>query len=103
MQYVTDEIVRIYVNHQKVLFYCILSSSTSLKAAVFRGPGNISLDTRSMSQLRQMMPGGTILKVRTCSVCGYDVRVFHYGHKKVMAPVVLGHEICAETTESVGS
>jgi L-iditol 2-dehydrogenase len=56
-----------------------------------------------MSQLKQMMPGGTILKVRTCSVCGYDVRVFHYGHKKVMTPVVLGHEICAETTESVGS
>jgi L-iditol 2-dehydrogenase len=37
-----------------------------------------------------------MLKVSACAVCGYDVRVFRNGHRKVSPPVILGHEICGE-------
>jgi L-iditol 2-dehydrogenase len=43
-----------------------------------------------------------ILKIRSCCVCGYDSRVFRNGHRKVKPPMVLGHEICAETTHDIG-
>jgi L-iditol 2-dehydrogenase len=40
-----------------------------------------------------------LLKTLCCSVCSYDVRTFRNGSFKVQPPVILGHEICATTTE----
>lgn len=65
------------------------------RAAVFYGPGNISVARRESPP----RPGDVTLKIRSCCVCGYDARVFRNGHRKVSPPVVLGHEICAESTD----
>jgi L-iditol 2-dehydrogenase len=63
-----------------------------MKAAVFYGPGKISLQDRAIPDNDRT----TLLKVASCTVCGYDVRVFRDGHRKVQPPVILGHEICGE-------
>ncbi len=85
---------------------------SKFRAAVFYGPGQISVDSKR--EIQPIRVGdhnnatditrnsrGTILKIRSCCVCGYDARVFRNGHRKVKPPIVLGHEICAETIEDV--
>ena len=42
-----------------------------------------------------------MLKVNACAVCGYDVRVFRNGHRKVSPPVILGHELCGEIQSDI--
>jgi L-iditol 2-dehydrogenase len=64
-------------------------------AAVFHAPNNIILHEVPISR-RQ-----AILKVSACAVCGYDVRVFRNGHRKVTPPVILGHELCGEIQNDV--
>lgn len=73
----------------------ILELSKEMQAAVFSGPNrlNVTAVTSPTSGIRA--------KVRACAVCGYDVRVYRHGHRKVTPPVILGHEICAELIDSV--
>ncbi|MGB9677050.1 MAG: zinc-dependent dehydrogenase [Candidatus Ratteibacteria bacterium] len=33
------------------------------------------------------------IKVAYCAICGTDVRIFYSGHKKVIPPAIIGHEI----------
>jgi len=47
-------------------------------------------------------PGGLLLKVKTCGLCGTDVRTYFGGHKSVTPPWIIGHEI-AGVVEEVGS
>ncbi len=69
-----------------------------IKAAVFNGPGSITMERVPLVQPND---GGTILKILSCAVCGYDVRVYNEGHRKVHPPIILGHEICAETVQPI--
>ena len=62
-------------------------------SAVFSGPRNFEIKDLPMSSKNC----NVLLKTLSCAVCGYDVRVFKEGHKKVRPPIVLGHEICART------
>ncbi|MDQ3873284.1 MAG: alcohol dehydrogenase catalytic domain-containing protein [Thermoproteota archaeon] len=64
-------------------------------AAVFHAPNTISLQQVPIAQ-KQVM-----LKVKACAVCGYDVRVFRNGHRKVSPPVILGHELCGEIQSEI--
>ncbi|MGI0025459.1 MAG: alcohol dehydrogenase catalytic domain-containing protein, partial [Nitrososphaera sp.] len=66
-----------------------------MQAAVFSGPNDLNVKVvTSPSE-------GVRTRVKACAVCGYDVRVFRHGHKKVRPPVILGHEICAELVDAV--
>jgi L-iditol 2-dehydrogenase len=71
-----------------------------MNAAVFLGPNKIA--TRQV-RLREKYAkeNALLLRVKACAVCGYDVRVYRNGHEKVTPPIILGHEICAETTEDL--
>jgi L-iditol 2-dehydrogenase len=64
-------------------------------AAVFHSPNNIIVQQVPITR-RQVM-----LKVSACAVCGYDVRVFRNGHRKVSPPVILGHELCGHIQSDV--
>jgi L-iditol 2-dehydrogenase len=64
-------------------------------AAVFHAPNNIILQQVPIAGTQAM------LKVSACAVCGYDVRVFRNGHRKVSPPVILGHELCGEIQSNV--
>jgi L-iditol 2-dehydrogenase len=72
-----------------------------MRAAVFYSPNNILLEDRD--DLRPPHSGGrreVLMRVKACAVCGYDVNVYRNGHTKVTTPVVLGHELCGEITET---
>jgi L-iditol 2-dehydrogenase len=69
-----------------------------MHAAVFYGPGNIIVSHDVYRDVHDYnYEKGAQLRVKACAVCGYDVRVYRNGHKKVTPPVVLGHEICGQT------
>jgi L-iditol 2-dehydrogenase len=44
----------------------------------------------------QLEEGSVILKVKVCSICGTDLRIYHYGHFRIELPQILGHEISGE-------
>jgi L-iditol 2-dehydrogenase len=41
-------------------------------------------------------PDEVLLRVRNCSTCGTDVKIFHNGHQNLSPPRVIGHEIAGE-------
>jgi L-iditol 2-dehydrogenase len=44
-------------------------------------------------------PGDLLLRVRNCSVCGTDAKIWHAGHPDLRPPRVLGHEVAGEVVE----
>jgi L-iditol 2-dehydrogenase len=70
-----------------------------MRAAVFYGANNIANED-AYSNYR-VKDKGVVLDVNACAICGYDVRVFRHGHRKVTPPIILGHEICATTKEDI--
>ncbi len=44
-------------------------------------------------------PDEVKLRVRNCSTCGTDVKIFHNGHQNLSPPRVIGHEIAGEVVE----
>jgi L-iditol 2-dehydrogenase len=70
----------------------------TMKAAVFNRPESITLESIPVNQTND---GSIVLKTLACAVCGYDVRVYNQGHSKVHPPIILGHEICAETITQI--
>jgi L-iditol 2-dehydrogenase len=41
-------------------------------------------------------PGELLLKVRNCATCGTDVKIYYHGHKNLVPPRVIGHEVAGE-------
>lgn len=79
--------------------YASKLSNLKANAAMFYGPNNLVVEEREFSQDKSE----TVVKVTACAVCGYDARVYRNGHKKVKAPLVLGHEICAEVLQDINT
>src|ERR1043165_1815324 len=44
-------------------------------------------------------PGEIKLRVRNCSTCGTDVKIFYNGHQNLTPPRIIGHEIAGEVVE----
>jgi L-iditol 2-dehydrogenase len=44
-------------------------------------------------------PDEVKLKVRNCSTCGTDVKIFHNGHQNLSPPRTIGHEIAGEVVD----
>jgi L-iditol 2-dehydrogenase len=44
-------------------------------------------------------PGGLLVRVRNCSVCGTDAKIWRSGHPNLSPPRVLGHEVAGEVVE----
>jgi len=67
-----------------------------LKAAVFNGPEKIEVKEwkTPVCSDEEIM-----IKVEYCAICGTDVRTFFHGHKKVIPPAIIGHEITGEVVE----
>ena len=45
---------------------------------------------------------GMVVRVRACSICGSDLRIYRYGNPRVEPPQIMGHEIAGDVVE-VGS
>lgn len=68
-----------------------------MKAALFYGPDKIRIEN---TPLNNDLNDNFLLKILSCSVCSYDVRTFRNGSFKVKPPVILGHEICAQSLDN---
>ena len=44
-------------------------------------------------------PGELVIRVRNCSVCGTDAKIWRSGHPDLRPPRVLGHEVAGEVVE----
>ncbi len=40
-----------------------------------------------------------VVRVRTCSICGSDLRIYHHGNPRVKPPQIMGHEIAGDVVE----
>ncbi len=43
--------------------------------------------------------GGLILKVKSAAICGTDLKIYKHGHKRIILPWILGHEISGTIEE----
>jgi L-iditol 2-dehydrogenase len=67
-----------------------------MKAAVLKAPGIIELDDVPDPECPK---GGVLIEVKACSVCGTDVKMLRSGHKDLVYPRILGHEIVGEIVQ----
>ena len=64
-----------------------------MRAARFYSPGDIRVEDVPEPVAG---PGEVRLRIRNCSTCGTDVKIFRNGHPNLSPPRVLGHEIAGE-------
>lgn len=64
-----------------------------MKVIRFLAPGDVQLADAPEPTAG---PGEVVLRVRNCSTCGTDVKIFRFGHHHIVPPRVMGHEIAGE-------
>ena len=64
-----------------------------MKVARFHAPGDIRLED---SPEPVTGPGEVKIRVRNCSTCGTDAKIYRFGHHHIRPPRVMGHEIAEE-------
>jgi L-iditol 2-dehydrogenase len=67
-----------------------------MRGARFHSPGDIRLDE---VQDPRPGPGDLLIRVRNCSACGTDVKIWRHGHHHIVPPRIMGHEIAGEVVE----
>ncbi|MCK9266262.1 zinc-dependent dehydrogenase [bacterium] len=70
-----------------------------MRAAIFHGIEDIRIEDIPKPVCKE---GEILVKVHYCAICGTDVRIYFSGHKKVVPPTVIGHEITGTIAE-IGS
>jgi len=69
-----------------------------MRASIYEGLDKIAVKD---VPLPKVGTGDVLVRVKSCAVCGSDVRIFHSGNSRVIPPQTLGHEI-AGVVEAVG-
>ena len=70
-----------------------------MKVARFYAPGDVRLEDVPEPVAG---PKEVKIRVRNCSTCGTDLKIFRNGHPNMTPPAIMGHEIAGEVVE-VGS
>ncbi|MBB6346814.1 L-iditol 2-dehydrogenase [Nonomuraea muscovyensis] len=68
-----------------------------MKVARFHAPGDIRVEDAPEPVAG---PGELKIRVRNCSTCGTDAKIFKFGHHHIRPPRVMGHEIAGEVVET---
>jgi len=68
-----------------------------MRAVVVRAPMQFELEEVPVPQAP---PGGLLLEVKACGLCGSDLRTLRVGHRKVTFPWIIGHELCGVVVDS---
>ena len=68
-----------------------------MKAAVYRGPGEVRVEQIPKPEAE---PGGALLRVSYCGLCGTDIKTYRRGHHMFTPPCVLGHEVVGRVVET---
>ena len=69
----------------------------TMKAVVYHGPNNISLDDVPVPQLIES--DDAIVRVTTSTICGTDIHIQAGGVPTVKPGTIIGHEFCGEVIE----
>ena len=64
-----------------------------MKVVRFHAPGDVRVESAAEPSTG---PGDVTIRVRNCSTCGTDVKIFRFGHHHIVPPRVMGHEIAGE-------
>lgn len=67
-----------------------------MKVLRFYAPEDVRLEERPEPECG---PDEVKIRVRSCSTCGTDVKIFHNGHQNLTPPRTIGHEIAGEVVE----
>jgi L-iditol 2-dehydrogenase len=67
-----------------------------MKVLRFYAPGDVRVEDAPVPQITA---DEILLRVRNCSTCGTDVKIFHNGHQNLTPPRVIGHEVAGEVAE----
>ena len=67
-----------------------------MKALRFYAPEDVRLEEVPEPECG---PDEIKLRVRNCSTCGTDVKIFYNGHQNLTPPRIIGHEIAGEVVE----
>ena len=70
-----------------------------MRAAVLKAPGLMELDDLPDPAAPK---GGALLEVDACAICGTDVKMREQGHRDLVYPRILGHEIVGRIVELDG-
>ena len=70
-----------------------------MKCAVFHGPKDLRIGEKPNPEISDHE---ALLRVKACSMCGTDLKIYENGHPRITPPRILGHEIAGEVT-NVGS
>lgn len=70
-----------------------------MKAIRFYKQGDIRLEDVAQPRVE---PGGLLVKVEVCAICGTDLKAYFKGNPRIKPPQTLGHEFVGEIVE-VGS
>jgi L-iditol 2-dehydrogenase len=67
-----------------------------VKVARFHAPGDVRVEDAPEPVTG---PGDVTIRVRNCSTCGTDLKIYRFGHHHIVPPRVMGHEIAGEIVE----
>jgi L-iditol 2-dehydrogenase len=67
-----------------------------VKVARLYAPEDLRIEDTPAPEARA---GEIVIRVRSCSTCGTDAKIFHHGHHHISLPRVLGHEVAGEIVE----
>jgi L-iditol 2-dehydrogenase len=68
-----------------------------MKAVVIRVPMDFAVEEVPVPPCP---PGGLLLKVAACGLCGSDLRTLRHGHRRVTFPWTIGHELSGRVVET---
>ena len=68
-----------------------------MKAALLESPGQLVI-----TQVPDPEPPakGLVVKVEACSICATDIKMFRHGHRDLIYPRILGHEVAGVVVET---
>ncbi len=67
-----------------------------MKVLRFHAPGDVRIEDAPVPSISA---DEVLLRVKNCSTCGTDVKIFHNGHQNITRPTVMGHEVAGEIAE----
>lgn len=67
-----------------------------MRAAIWNGPNNFQY---TFTKTPKISKNSILIAVKSCAICGSDLRINRYGNKRVEYPRILGHEISGEVVE----
>jgi L-iditol 2-dehydrogenase len=67
-----------------------------VKVVRYHAPGDVRIEEAPEPNAG---PDEVKIRVRNCSTCGTDVKIFKFGHHHIVPPRVMGHEIAGDIAE----